>query len=463
MTDIERPDMPPVAGAIEVGSPSVAVRLGRRLVARRWLLLVCGLVFAFFAVGTGLGWMAAGLGFSTVGVASALIPRDGHLIPNKSPERPRLPKQSLSPDVDDILQAIPDPAILLSGDGAVLAFNDKAEDHYPALRRDTHISSFIRHPEVLEALTGVSAGTGPITVTYGERVPVERRIAASLAELSEPGIRGEDSSLVLLCLHDLTEQERINQMRSDFIANASHELRTPLAAVAGFIETLQGPARDDPDARERFLKIMGEQAARMSRLIDDLLSLSRVEMNVHLLPSGQVDVAETVRYVADMLEPLAKNADVALHLEVPEEPVLVQGDRDELVQVFQNLIQNAIKYSRAGDHTRVTVAQSEPDEEGGARIAVSVADTGPGIAPEHLPRLTERFYRVDVDSSRKKGGTGLGLAIVKHVVNRHRGELKIVSEREKGSTFTVLLDAIGTPVEESEEVQDLLPADSGRE
>jgi two-component system phosphate regulon sensor histidine kinase PhoR len=224
-------------------------------------------------------------------------------------------------------------------------------------------------------------------------------------------------------------------MRVDFIANASHELRSPLAALAGFIETLLGPARDDPQARARFLDIMRAQAERMSRLVDDLLSLSRIELNAHIRPSARVDLDAVVAGVADSLTPLASAAGVKVEVARPDGPVSVAGDRDELAQVFQNLIENAIKYGADGSRVDVTLGPAQRSGE----VAVSVRDYGPGIAAEHLPRLTERFYRVDVASSREKGGTGLGLAIVKHILNRHRGSLQIESKPGDGATFTVRL------------------------
>ncbi len=411
-----------------------------RFAARRVLLSVCSLIFFVLFFLFGLDWHAALVGFAALAVTVLLAPPDVRLrLPDRA-GKANEPDEEQTGDIESILQAIPDPAVLLNASGLIVSFNGKAGTYYLGLRKNSHISVCIRHPEVLEALSAVASGSKPLTVIFAERVPVARRVEASLARLLPSRMSRQAEVLVLMCLRDLTEQERINQMRSDFIANASHELRTPLASVVGFIETLQGSARDDVEARERFLNIMGDQAARMSRLIDDLLSLSRVEMNVHLLPNTQVDVRETVRYVADTLEPLARESDVELILDVPSEPLFVQGDRDELVQVFQNLVQNAIKYGRDGGKVTIEVSKTAPVDGQSGKVSVMVADSGPGIAPEHIPRLTERFYRVDEGSSRKKGGTGLGLAIVKHVVNRHRGELKITSEKDKGSKFTVLLD-----------------------
>jgi two-component system phosphate regulon sensor histidine kinase PhoR len=242
----------------------------------------------------------------------------------------------------------------------------------------------------------------------------------------------------------LTEQDRLGQMRADFIANASHELRTPLASLRAFVETLQGPAREDANARTRFLKLMALQAERMTRLIDDLLSLSRVEMRVHLPPRGIVELNETASYVCQSLEPVAEAAKAKVTFVRQEAPARIRGDREEVVQVLQNLIQNAIKYGREGGTIEVRVGRDAPRGSAVAKVWVSVIDEGPGIAPEHLPRLTERFYRVNAASSREKGGTGLGLAIVKHILNRHRGELRIASRLGAGSSFTASFEELGS-------------------
>src|SRR5437588_617612 len=238
--------------------------------------------------------------------------------------------------------------------------------------------------------------------------------------------------MVLLTLRDLSEIRRVERMRVDFVANVSHELRTPLTSVLGFVETLQGPARNDPVARDRFLTIMGEQARRMSRLVDDLRSLSRIEQSSHLQPITIVDLSSVAGHVVDTLAPMADENETQVVLRA-EEPVLVRGDRDELVRVAENLIENAIKYGASDKPVEVTVT---PRGRDGVLI---VRDRGPGIAREHLPRLTERFYRVDAGESRAKGGTGLGLAIVKHILARHRGRLTIDSGHGQGATFSAIL------------------------
>jgi two-component system phosphate regulon sensor histidine kinase PhoR len=221
-------------------------------------------------------------------------------------------------------------------------------------------------------------------------------------------------------------------MRSDFVANASHELRTPLASLRGFIETIQGPAKADPRAQQRFRGIMLDQTTRMSRLVDDLLSLSRLELKSHIAPDQKVDLVPLLGHVRDSLLPLAGDLDVTINLHLPAGKVEVLGDRDELVQVFENLIENACKYGQEGKSVEVSLLNSA-----GEAVEVVVSDKGPGIPAEHVPRLTERFYRVNVEDSRSKKGTGLGLAIAKHILTRHRARLIVKSEVGKGTDFTV--------------------------
>jgi two-component system phosphate regulon sensor histidine kinase PhoR len=252
--------------------------------------------------------------------------------------------------------------------------------------------------------------------------------------------------VVVITVHDLTPIRRVEEMRADFIANVSHELRTPLAALTGFIDTLKGPARDDPAARERFLGIMQAQSWRMARLIDDLLSLSRIELRSHQRPDTPVDLIPIVRQVVDGLQTLARDAGVTVEISAPSDPLMVLGDRDELTRLFENLIENGLKYGASGK--RVDIAMTRAVGDGKPEARVSVRDYGPGIAAEHLPRLTERFYRVDVGQSRAQGGTGLGLALVKHILNRHQGRLAIDSTEGSGATFTIRLPLAETKAQQ---------------
>ena len=279
------------------------------------------------------------------------------------------------------------------------------------------------------------------SVEFTLAAPVERQLRARFARIDHPSL---DGAVAVVTLHDVTELKRAEQMRADFIANASHELKTPLATLTGFIETLRGPARDDAEARERFLAIMDGQATRMTRLVEDLLSLSRIELNEHVLPQGRVALAPLLQHLAEALELRAGERDMTIVLTLPADLPDVQGDRDELAQVFQNLLDNAIKYGRLGTEISVGAATAGRRTASAGRgsaafVAVAIKDHGDGIPREHLPRLTERFYRVDTARSREMGGTGLGLAIVKHIVNRHRGFLDIESTPGEGSVFTVSL------------------------
>jgi two-component system phosphate regulon sensor histidine kinase PhoR len=411
--------------------------LGARLWSSLWLIVAVAVIMASLVIVAHLSLAFAVAAFFGFVASVALLPRQD-IDESEAGEFAQLSPASRSGSrMRAMLEALPDPAILLNSAGQVLYCNVPARGLFASLRQGSHISSVIRTPEFLDAVGAAPLRGRAVTVTYAERVPVGRRMAATVAPLTKGA---ELDSDIIVLLRDLTEVERINQMRADFIANASHELRTPLASLRGFIETLQGTAKDDPAARERFLAIMAEQASRMTRLIDALLSLSRVEMNAHVPPSGRVDLNDVLDHVRDTLDPLVRESGGELVVGRFPRPAIVRADRDELVQVFQNLVQNALRYGARGGEIRLEPKQTPPIGRQPGRYAVSVIDQGPGIAPEHLPRLTERFYRIDFASSREKGGTGLGLAIVKHILNRHRGELAIASQPGKGSTFTVLLD-----------------------
>jgi two-component system phosphate regulon sensor histidine kinase PhoR len=335
--------------------------------------------------------------------------------------------------IDPVIAALPDAVILLDRDSRVVAFNPPARVIAPALARGTALSLALRVPEIMAAVREVEATGGVRRVEYSERVPIDRWFAVHVAPVA-PAFK-------LLAFQDLTPLRRVEEMRADFVANASHELRTPLAALSGFIDTLQGPAREDVAARERFLAIMKGQAGRMARLIDDLLSLSRVELNEHLPPDTPLDLVPVVRQVADGLQTLARDREVAIDIALPAEPFMVAGDRDELTRVYENLIENALKYGASGH--KIEIGFSRAPGVAGPEVVVRVRDFGPGISAEHLPRLTERFYRIDVGHSRAEGGTGLGLALVKHILIRHRGRLVIESTLGQGATFTTRLPLTG--------------------
>lgn len=406
-----------------------------RLQARRVELAVAAALTAGFVVAGGLSLRVAALGLVATTILAASWPPDSGAAGTRTATQTTAAGDRLWRMVID---AVPEPAVALNSHGQIVHANRLAEEQFGARRRGGHLASVSRAPELLTAVEDALQSRQARAVEVQARVPVERRLLATLAPLEHAGA-GPAAPALMITFRDLTEQDRLARMRADFVANASHELRTPLASLKGYVETLQGSARNDAAAHERFLKIMGEQAERMSRLVDDLLSLSRVEMREYLPLSDEVELGVILSEVAQTLAPLAERAGVALTLLPGEGEAVVRGDRDELLQVFQNLVQNAIKYGRSDGKVDIRLTRETPASSRPERFRVDVIDDGPGIAPQHLPRLTERFYRVNVAASREKGGTGLGLAIVKHILNRHRGELLITSKLGQGSTFSVLL------------------------
>jgi len=385
-------------------------------------------------------WLILGLALLAAGIAAILSARSRPSLVSTSSAENEARRGDLPALAREVFERLPDPLMLLAANGRVLFANSAMRAVVGVDAENKHISSLLRTPALLEAIDRSTASGEPTSIEFTMPVPVERHYQAYVARAaSQPPV-------TTLLLHDMTAVKRTEQMRADFVANASHELRTPLAAVSGFIDTLKGHARDDAEARERFLDIMTVEAGRMRRLIEDLLSLTRIELNEHVRPSGVVSLEAIVREAATALGPLAESDGIAL--EIIAEPNLppVTGERDELIQLFQNLIHNSIKYGRPGGHVWITLASaaSQGGRGTGSMVSASVRDDGEGIAPEAIPRLTERFYRVDVKRSREKGGTGLGLAIVKHIVNRHQGRLTIESRAGEGSTFTVLLPSAPT-------------------
>ncbi len=342
----------------------------------------------------------------------------------------------VQPDTADVLdavtRAVPDPFIMLDRAGIILSHNTPAAELSGQAMVGQHLSQHIRAPAVLEAIDRVVDSGVPDQVHYERRTGGGRLFEVFITPVAS--LKETRAPAVTVLLRDLTTQQQLEKMRADFVANASHELRTPLASMTGFIETLQGSARNDARARDRFLGRMLEQAHRMRRLIDDLLSLSRIEMNLHRTPSDQVDMSEVARYSAELLAARAAEAGCEIRVSAPS-AMIVSGERDELIQVTQNLIENAIKYGATERGIDVSVTH---DAKRG-RVELAVADYGAGIDAEHLPRLTERFYRVSVQESRSGGGTGLGLAIVKHIALRHRGSLDITSRKGEGSIFKFAL------------------------
>ncbi|GAB4226430.1 MAG: ATP-binding protein [Kiloniellaceae bacterium] len=339
-----------------------------------------------------------------------------------------------------VLAGLPDPLILVAENRRVLRLNPAAEALLGHDLAGRDLALGFRNPALLAAVDAVLDGGEQEAVEFTIPGKVERAIAARVLRL--PGTARERAA-VMIALYDLTGVKQSERMRADFVANVSHELRTPLSSLIGFIETLRGPAREDTDARERFLKIMEEQSHRMSRLVDDLLSLSRIELQEHTAPSSESEMEQILRSVASTLELEAARRGMRIEIACEALPPVI-GDRDELTQVFQNLLDNAVKYGEDNTVVRVSarrLAKGGAGERrlGRAGLKVSVFNEGEGIEREHIPRLTERFYRVDSRRSRRLGGTGLGLAIVKHIINRHRGVLEIESRPNEGATFSVYL------------------------
>ncbi len=403
-------------------------------------------------IGAGLAILLVGLGIYAWRRGLKRIEPPVMVAPVEPPPEPVPAEPPTLAVADRVLQALPDPVLLVDGERHVIQANAAAESQFGRNAVGRDLSAMVRHPALIDAVEAVLEGGPGREVELVFPVPVERVLRARV----EPLVGEADQLLALIAIQDMTAARRTDQMRADFVANVSHELRTPLASLIGFIETLQGPARDDPEAHERFLAIMQQQSQRMARLIADLLSLSRIELNEHKPPTGETELGPILGGLADALGLKAAERNMTIRLGAPA-PIAgveafsdlgsmpaVQGDRDELTQLFQNLIDNAIKYGRTGTAVRVACWR-EPVELPGRRsggrpsLAIAVIDEGEGIAREHLPRLTERFYRVDKARSRDIGGTGLGLAIVKHIVSRHRGRLSVDSTPGVGSIFTVHL------------------------
>lgn len=412
----------------------------------RWIVIACGLFFAFFAwLEPHRIWLSI-VGFTVVVALAILVPRrmlDTAAPAGQSSRHTKWPDTSTKA----MAEALGYPVYIFDAATVLRYANASAQEAFGPSRAGDPLSYKFRRPEIARLLDEVVKTGIRSELEYQERVPHERWYAASAAPIPVP-TAGAGPNFYFLSFVDLTEIKRAEQMRSDFVANASHELRTPLASLRGFIETIQGPAASDREATSKFLALMLQQAERMSRLIDDLLSLSRIEMKSHIRPGQSVDIASVLQHVANALEPMASELGVEIAVTPPQAGLVVTGDRDELIQVVENLIENACKYGQSGHRVEVSAAlvpglkpEPKPDEKPGAapQVEVTVRDFGPGIPAEHQPRLTERFYRVDVASSREKQGTGLGLAIVKHILNRHGSRLVVASKVGEGATFSFRL------------------------
>ena len=330
--------------------------------------------------------------------------------------------------------ALPLPVLIVDANALIVSANSTATTEFGQFDIGAPLLLRLRAPEMRRALDSIAATRLPSHFEMHERVPLERWMRVDICPVKEESGAVAKS---LILFRDISEGRRLDRMRADFVANASHELRTPLASISGFIDTLRGPAKDDPAARDRFLGIMQEQASRMSRLIDDLLSLSRLEMRSMTDDAVQLDLISVTNEAIDSMQPVASQSGVEIERRFGEGPYMIRGMRDEIIQVVENLLENACKYGKQGK--KVVLEIKKRNVEGPSEIILSVLDFGPGIEEEHLPRLTERFYRAAATSESTQKGTGLGLAIVKHIVTRHRGRLSISSQRGKGSTFAIYL------------------------
>jgi two-component system phosphate regulon sensor histidine kinase PhoR len=415
------------------------------------LILLCVSVVALAVFGLALVWArdlrilasmlrAAATGKSDIGakrpiLLGAAVLGEVQVLAETLGEQTALVNRLLRAE-ESIVERLPDPLIVL-GNGRTLRRTNAAAR--AAFGGD--MAAVLRHPELRSAIDRAIAGgpdATPQSAALRVPVPVPREVQAVVVALDSPLAGGGG---VLVVLSDRTRERAVERTRADFVANASHELRTPLASLIGFIDTLRGPAADDPPAQKRFLEIMAEQALRMNRLIDDLLSLSRIEITEHQPPAERVDLEGLVERIIAGFEISIRQRGISVNWQPAGALMPVLGDTDQLEQVAQNLLDNALKYGRPGGTIEVALDAAPAGGKFPARpgLVFSVADDGPGIPRQHLPRLTERFYRVDTGRSRAVGGTGLGLAIVKHIVNRHRGVLLIESEAGKGATFSVWL------------------------
>ena len=430
------------------------------------LLIVPGLsaaatMAAFARIDTSPMILTLGLLSSVLaGAAAVFALAPGPAQPPTEAPPPPAPPPPPTISGEEVLRRLPAPLILLDSQGRIVFANTAAEGEIGRSLVEQHYSSALRAPGVIDAVNRAYLENESSEFEFSLRGANERHLRAFVEPLSTGPAEPTSSRdhRILILIEDHTRARRAEQLHRDFVANASHELKTPLASISGFIETLRGPAKGDEAAHERFLAIMAQQADRMRYLVEDLLSLNRIELNEHIPPRDAIDLRTVLEDAAALAEPDAKEGEGRIRLQTPESPPVVIGDPPELTQVFANLMSNALKYGGDGKPVDVVQASALPGE---TRYGVSVVDHGAGIAREHLPRLTERFYRVDVPASRDKGGTGLGLAIVKHILNRHRGELEIESELGRGSRFTVWLPL--QPGAESRREPGSPDANAGRE
>lgn len=447
-----------------------AERFATRIFARRWLLAIFIAVLCSYVLTGSLHVLQAVGGCTAVLLAGGLLPRK--LLPQSIPASGAA--ETLERRIAErfgglhaaqwqgVVSALSDPAILVGRDDTIIYLNARAEELMPRLQTGVRLTALVRDPDLRELLRLLPHSTRPLSAEFVERGDMERRFRATVAWLSPPEdqpatllhpldetpeayAERANSPAALVTLRDLTEQTQFSRMRTDFISYASHELRTPLASLMGFIETLQGPGREDIPMREVFLDRMASEAERMNRLIEDLTRLSTIEMKQHILPTGRVDLAASVEHVVDTLDPLARDSGATIEMELNVDEAPIRGEGDDIIQALTNVITNAVRYGGAGTiHVTLEKLLSLPsafEHATAPAYMITVRDEGPGIDADHLPRLTERFYRVDVAQSRAKGGTGLGLALVKYAVLRHRGDMRVESKIGSGTSVSLVFSA----------------------
>ncbi len=406
---------------------------------RFFLPLFAGLGAALGSAGAAAMWdspwlaaLCGGIG-AVVFAILALIPND-KASPAATPSQRQI-KPSLA-----IWDNLPAPIVLVDQFSRIVRLNDAARGLFGDVSPEEPLVAAIRSPDLIDALEDLLSDGQPRDLSFTQMQGRSRRsLAARIRALdADPAYQDQQRApAAVILIEDHTQMKQVESMRQDFITNASHELKTPLASIIGFIETLQGPAREDEAARHKFLGIMAKQADRMKRLVEDLLSLNRIEMNTHIAPTGRVDLGALAHEIAAALAPVAQSGEAQIAITAPTKGPMVVGDRDQLAQLLTNFVDNAIKYGGKGVQVTITMADDAPEWPG--KVGLSVRDTGPGIPREHLPRLTERFYRVSATHSRSVGGTGLGLAIAKHIAQRHRGDIAVRSTLGEGSEFTLWL------------------------
>ena len=346
----------------------------------------------------------------------------------KSSDEPFQAKLDLPGMVFQHLSSMADAFILCDLQGMILYCNQSAMNIHPLIQKDHSVFTAFRSP-VLKEICEELQETG------NQRLNTEITMRTPTEAVYDVNVTFHQDSF-LIYLQDITIQKQTLKMHGDFVANVSHELRTPLASICGFIETLQTYAKDDPAATEQFLDIMAAQAKRMNHLINSLLSLSRIELDQHILPKTTCDLTDIVKNVALAMSPLGQEKQIQITTETFDSPAMIRGCPEQVFQIFQNLVENALKYSP--ENTVITLKQQQED----SFFAVSIIDQGYGIDSAHIPRLTERFYRVDDARHRSQGGAGLGLSIVGKIIERHHGRLEINSVVGQGSCFKVLFPKI---------------------